>query len=119
MGAVWTRFFPASAEIRRLLSRDELGEVKLVRADFGASLMHVSRAVEKDLGGGALIDIGIYCLQFVLMVFNGEKPERTRSHPRSCLKESSCMSLADSALLMEIMDEARRQVGVVYSQDSQ
>jgi len=81
---VWTRFFPASAEIRRLLSRDELGEVKLVRADFGASLMHVSRAVEKDLGGGALIDIGIYCLQFVLMVFNGEKPERTRSHPRSC-----------------------------------
>ncbi len=35
------------------------------------------------------------------------------------LKESSRMSHADSALLAEIMDEARRQVGVVYSQDSQ
>ncbi|KAG7463951.1 hypothetical protein MATL_G00182060 [Megalops atlanticus] len=35
------------------------------------------------------------------------------------LRESSQMPLSDSALLAEIMDEARRQVGVVYSQDSQ
>jgi len=35
------------------------------------------------------------------------------------LKESSKMSLTDSELLIEIMDEARRQVGVVYQQDSQ
>ena len=37
----------------------------------------------------------------------------------SGLKESSRMPLADSALLTEIMDEARRQVGVVFNQDSQ
>lgn len=73
--AVWTRFFPASVEISRLLSQKEVGEVKVVHADFGVPLMDVVRAVQKELGGGALLDIGIYCLQFVLMVFNGEKPE--------------------------------------------
>ncbi|XP_036418866.1 trans-1,2-dihydrobenzene-1,2-diol dehydrogenase-like isoform X2 [Colossoma macropomum] len=36
----------------------------------------------------------------------------------SGLKESSVMSLSESSLLAEIMDEARRQVGVTYSQDS-
>lgn len=73
--AVWTRFFPVSLEISRLLAQEAVGEVKLVRADFGASLKNIPRSVEKELGGGALIDIGIYCLQFVLMVYNGEKPK--------------------------------------------
>lgn len=35
------------------------------------------------------------------------------------VKESAKMSLSDSELLMEVLDEARRQVGVVYEQDSQ
>lgn len=73
--AVWTRFFPVSVEIRRLLAQGELGEVKMVRSEFGLPLMHVPRAMQKELGGGALLDIGIYCLQFVSMVYNGEKPE--------------------------------------------
>ncbi|KAM9545470.1 trans-1,2-dihydrobenzene-1,2-diol dehydrogenase-like [Salvelinus alpinus] len=214
MEAVWTRFFPASLEIERLLSRGEVGEVKMVKADFGVPLMHVPRAVEKELGGGALLDIGIYCLQFICMVYNGEKPEciqatgvcldtgvdegmvvtlkfprnrlavftcsiavelsndavivgtkgtiRVPEHMwcptslvvngkeiqyplpepylplnfinstgmryeaeevRQCLlkglKESPRMSQADSLLLADVMDEARRQVGVVYSQDCQ
>ncbi|XP_041851395.1 trans-1,2-dihydrobenzene-1,2-diol dehydrogenase-like [Melanotaenia boesemani] len=75
MEAVWTRFFPVSVEIRRLLAQGELGEVKMVRSEFGVPLMHVSRAVQKELGGGALLDLGIYCLQVIFMVYNGEKPE--------------------------------------------
>uniref|UniRef100_A0A8B9RBZ1 Trans-1,2-dihydrobenzene-1,2-diol dehydrogenase n=1 Tax=Astyanax mexicanus TaxID=7994 RepID=A0A8B9RBZ1_ASTMX len=75
MEAVWTRFFPASLEISRLLSQDAIGEVKVVKADFGVPLLNTPRSVEKELGGGALLDIGIYCLQFVLMVYDGEKPE--------------------------------------------
>ncbi|XP_047437004.1 trans-1,2-dihydrobenzene-1,2-diol dehydrogenase-like [Mugil cephalus] len=75
MEAVWTRFFPASVETRRLLAEGELGEVKMVRSEFGAPLLHVPRRVQKELGGGALLDVGIYCLQYILMVYNGEKPE--------------------------------------------
>lgn len=73
--AVWTRFFPASVEIRRLLAQGEIGDLKIVRTEFGVPLLHVPRAVEKELGGGALLDIGVYCLQFISMVYNGEKPE--------------------------------------------
>ncbi|CAN9506760.1 unnamed protein product [Ophioblennius macclurei] len=75
MEAVWTRFFPASVEIRRLLCQGELGEVRMVRAEFAQSLLHIPRTTQKELGGGVILDLGIYCLQFIFMVFNGEKPE--------------------------------------------
>ncbi|MEQ2257155.1 hypothetical protein ILYODFUR_031687 [Ilyodon furcidens] len=79
MEAVWTRFFPVSVEIRKLLAHGEIGEVKMVRTDFGVPLLHVPRSVQKDLGGGALLDLGIYCLQFISMVYNGEKPESVQA----------------------------------------
>lgn len=72
--AVWTRFFPASVEIRRLLAEGEVGELKIVKSEFGVPLMHVARSVRKELGGGAMLDLGIYCLQFICMVYR-EKPE--------------------------------------------
>uniref|UniRef100_H3C7Y3 Trans-1,2-dihydrobenzene-1,2-diol dehydrogenase n=1 Tax=Tetraodon nigroviridis TaxID=99883 RepID=H3C7Y3_TETNG len=75
MEAVWSRFFPASGEIRRLLAQGEVGEVKLVRAEFCVLAGNVRRSVDKTLGGGATLDLGIYCLQFMCMVFHGEKPE--------------------------------------------
>lgn len=56
-----------------------MGEVKLVEAYFGSPQLHIPRAVEKELGGGALLDIGVYCLQFVLMVFDGERPESVQA----------------------------------------
>ncbi|XP_061567204.1 trans-1,2-dihydrobenzene-1,2-diol dehydrogenase-like [Cololabis saira] len=75
MEAIWTRFFPASVELRRLLAEGEVGEVKMVRSEFGVPLLHVPRLVQKELGGGALLSIGMYCLQLVCMVYGGEKPE--------------------------------------------
>uniref|UniRef100_A0A3B5MB76 Trans-1,2-dihydrobenzene-1,2-diol dehydrogenase n=1 Tax=Xiphophorus couchianus TaxID=32473 RepID=A0A3B5MB76_9TELE len=55
--ATWSRCFPVHAEVHKLLAEEAVGKVKLVKAYF----------VEKELGGGALLDIGVYCLQFVLM----------------------------------------------------
>lgn len=72
--AIWSRCFPVYAEVRRLLAEEAVGEVKLVKAYFGSPQLHIPRSVRKELGGGALLDIGVYCLQFALMVFNGERP---------------------------------------------
>lgn len=72
--AIWSRCFPVYAEVRRLLAEEAVGEVKLVKAYFGSPQLHIPRSVRKELGGGALLDIGVYCLQFVLMVFDGERP---------------------------------------------
>ncbi|KAK1902848.1 GDP-fucose protein O-fucosyltransferase 2 [Dissostichus eleginoides] len=75
MEAIWTRFFPVTVEVRRLLEQGEVGDVQMVRADLGAPLTHIPRLAERKLGGGALLDLGIYCLQFIFTVFNGERPE--------------------------------------------
>ncbi|XP_056398262.1 trans-1,2-dihydrobenzene-1,2-diol dehydrogenase-like [Hyla sarda] len=75
MEAFWSRFFPVYEEIRSLLDQKVIGEVKLVRAEFCANLVGVPRVVKQELGGGAVLDIGCYCIQFASMVFNGEKPE--------------------------------------------
>ncbi|XP_053218104.1 trans-1,2-dihydrobenzene-1,2-diol dehydrogenase-like [Podarcis raffonei] len=75
MEACWTRFFPALEKIRSLLNQRTVGDVLVVQAEFGVPLVTVPRVLKKDLGGGALLDIGIYCVQLACMVFDGEKPE--------------------------------------------
>ena len=64
MEAMWTRFLPALAEVKRLIAADEIGSVHQVVADFGftASFGPEHRVFNPDLGGGALLDLGIYPL---------------------------------------------------------
>ncbi|XP_074164300.1 trans-1,2-dihydrobenzene-1,2-diol dehydrogenase [Sminthopsis crassicaudata] len=76
MEAIWTRFFPATEALRALLSQGTLGEVRLVHVEFGLDLRHFPRATDWAQAGGALLDLGIYCLQFISMVGGGRRPER-------------------------------------------
>jgi predicted dehydrogenase len=64
MEALWTRFLPQTTVIRRLLDDGALGELRLATADFGEVFGYdpASRAFDPALGGGALLDIGIYSL---------------------------------------------------------
>ena len=64
MEAMWTRFMPALAEVRRIVASGEIGAVHQVIADFGftATLDPAHRVNNPDLGGGALLDLGIYPL---------------------------------------------------------
>lgn len=65
MEAMWTRFVPAVAEARRLVAEGAIGEPLSVRADFGFNGMHLPpthRALDPTLGGGSLLDLGIYPL---------------------------------------------------------
>jgi predicted dehydrogenase len=64
MEAMWTRYMPALAEVKRIIASGEIGKVSQVAADFGfqsgAGPEH--RLFNPALGGGALLDIGIYPL---------------------------------------------------------
>ena len=64
MEAMWTRFMPALEEAKRILASGVLGEVSQASADFGfvASGGPASRLFDPRLGGGALLDVGIYPL---------------------------------------------------------
>jgi predicted dehydrogenase len=64
MEAMWTRFTPALAEVRRIVASGEIGAVSQVVADFGfaAGVRPEHRVLNHALGGGALLDLGIYPL---------------------------------------------------------
>lgn len=64
--ALITGFLPSSKVIRDLLNSKVIGDVKSFYGVFGTEIMHVDRVVKKELGGGALFDIGIYPLYFCL-----------------------------------------------------
>ncbi|XP_058136534.1 trans-1,2-dihydrobenzene-1,2-diol dehydrogenase [Dasypus novemcinctus] len=76
MEAIWTRFFPASEALRSVLAQGTLGDLRVARAEFGKDLTSVPRAVNRAQAGGGLLDIGIYCIQFLSMVFGGQRPEK-------------------------------------------
>ena len=64
MEAMWTRFMPALAEVKRIMASGEIGAITQVHADFGysATLDPEHRVNKLELGGGALLDLGIYPL---------------------------------------------------------
>jgi predicted dehydrogenase len=64
--AMWTRFLPHIDVVRRCLEDELLGEVKAVEADHGQLLYPEGpqRLADPALGGGALLDLGIYPISF-------------------------------------------------------
>ena len=64
MEAMWTRFVPLMRSIMELIASGRIGTVKYARADFGfyASFDPNGRLFNIRLGGGSLLDIGIYPL---------------------------------------------------------
>jgi len=80
MEAMWTRFLPALRKVREWLAAGAIGDAHMVFADFGfrATLNPESRLFSPDLGGGSLLDVGVYVVSFASMVM-GERPERIAS----------------------------------------
>jgi predicted dehydrogenase len=81
MEAMWTRFTPPLRKVREWLDQGLIGEVKMAQANFGFSTAFNPRGrlFNLELGGGALLDAGIYPLSLASMVFGGKKPERVVS----------------------------------------
>lgn len=71
MEALWTRFFPFMNEVDNLIDNGVIGKPWSLSADFGfeADFDPSSRLFDKVLGGGALLDIGIYPIFMALYQF--------------------------------------------------
>ncbi|UGQ46038.1 Gfo/Idh/MocA family protein [Massilia endophytica] len=70
MEAMWTRFQPLVQEVRRIADSGEIGTPSNVQADFGfkAEAGPENRLFNPELGGGSLLDIGIYPLSIASYV---------------------------------------------------
>jgi predicted dehydrogenase len=62
MEGMWTRLLPAMLHVRSLIEEGRIGKVCSVQADFGfaAEFDPDSRLFALELGGGALLDVGVY-----------------------------------------------------------
>ncbi|GAB5900164.1 Gfo/Idh/MocA family protein [Mycolicibacterium mageritense] len=70
MEAMWTRFQPAVVAARKLLADGAIGPVRSVQADLGVTRTFdpADRVFSYELGGGALLDLGVYVVSFAQMV---------------------------------------------------
>ena len=70
--AIWTRYMPSRKMIDDILASGILGKVTSLTANLGYILPHVERMQNPELAGGALLDLGVYPINFALMAFQGE-----------------------------------------------
>lgn len=76
MEAMWSRFLPIVAEMRRLIADGAIGQVRMVQADFGfrTAVNPVHRLFDPALGGGALLDVGVYPVSLAHLILG--RPDR-------------------------------------------
>ena len=66
--AIWTRYMPSRIYINELINDGIIGDIYLVSANLSYKIDNIERLIKKELGGGALLDVGVYPINFALMV---------------------------------------------------
>ena len=70
--AIWTRYMPSRKMIDDIISSGLIGEVTAVTANLNYAISEVERIRKPELAGGALLDVGVYTINFASMVL-GDK----------------------------------------------
>lgn len=94
--AIWTRYQPAVGMVRDLIRSGRIGTTRLVTATLGYSMGDKPRIMRPDLCGGALLDLGVYALNFVRMFFDAD----IVSIESQCVKSKTGMDLTNAMTLV-------------------
>lgn len=70
--AIWTRYMPSRAIIQKVVDSGIVGKINALTANLCYNSSHNERVVNPNLAGGALLDVGVYGLNFALMHFGNE-----------------------------------------------
>lgn len=76
--AIWTRYMPSRQMIQEMLDGGVIGKVSTLTANLSYVINHKERLMKPELAGGALLDVGVYGINFALMHF-GTDIERIES----------------------------------------
>lgn len=90
--AIWTRYQPIVQTIRQIIKDGRLGDLRLLTASIGYSMGDKPRIMRADLCGGALLDLGVYGINFVRM-FCDANIEHIESQ---CMKSDTGMDLTNT-----------------------
>lgn len=82
MEAMWTRCFPLMEKFRALHAAQAIGEVRMLTADFGfrAEYHEEPRLFNLAIGGGALLDVGVYPVSLSSMLFRSPTQIAAHAH---------------------------------------
>lgn len=67
--AIWTRYMPSRQVIQELLDSGIIGKISTLTANLSYIINHKERIIKPELAGGALLDVGVYGINFALMHF--------------------------------------------------
>ena len=94
--AIWTRYQPAVSIVRKILSEGRIGQPRLITATLGYSMGNKARIMRPDLCGGALLDLGVYALNFVRMFTDSD----IVSLDGQCVKSDTGMDLTNAMTII-------------------
>ncbi|MCM1178502.1 MAG: Gfo/Idh/MocA family oxidoreductase [Clostridium sp.] len=94
--AIWTRYLPSRRIIDDIIGSGAIGKPVLLTAHLGYPVAWKDRIMCPELGGGALLDLGVYCINFALMNF-GDDVERIIS---TCTKSMTGVDLTDNIVFI-------------------
>lgn len=90
--AIWTRYQPAVGIVRKLIADGRIGTPRLITATLGYSMGDKPRIMRPDLCGGALLDLGVYALNFVRMFCDAP----ILSIQSQCVKSDTGMDISNA-----------------------
>jgi predicted dehydrogenase len=67
--AMWTRYMPSRTMLTDMLASGRIGRIVQMHADLSYPLTHKKRMTDPTLGGGILLDCGVYAMNFGGMIF--------------------------------------------------
>lgn len=90
--AIWTRFMPFSKKIAELAHSGMIGKPMMITASLGYPMADKERIIRPELCGGALLDIGVYPINFMMMLFGNDYSRVTST----CFKGETGVDLQNS-----------------------
>ena len=94
--AIWTRYQPALGIVRNLIAEGRIGTPRLITATLGYSMGNKLRIMRPELCGGALLDLGVYALNFVRMFTDAD----IQSIDGHCVKSDTGMDLTNAITII-------------------
>jgi len=123
MEGLWTFYMPALQQAKRWIEEGRIGEVRMIQADFGFMMEYnpEGRLYNRDLAGGALLDLGIYPIAFSYY-FMGRKPGKITASGiigKTGVDETTAMVLeygAVTASLFACMIVKTKNTGYIFGE---
>jgi predicted dehydrogenase len=106
--AIWTRYMPLSQTIRDLAHGGAIGTPRMISANLGYPNAHKERLWNPWLAGGALLDVGVYPINFAAMIFEGDVRSVTSSLTRleSGVDAQNAMTLTFDGMRMAVLSSS-------------